>query len=237
MPARRSFARRAASRLKRFVRGDPRQDPARVFDRVYETGAWNSDVGSDEDVVSGSGSLPANSRPYEDLVVERARALGVRRLVDVGCGDFQVAGRILERLPEVDYVGLDVSARAVERNARRFASERVRFAQLDIARRDPPKGDLVLCREVLQHLPHAMVARALPRLAGFPAALLTNCVNRAPTQPMNRDIPLGHCRSALGSGLDLTAPPYGVTAVERLRVAHDRLPYDIVTLEIGGAAA
>ncbi|MEM1314168.1 MAG: class I SAM-dependent methyltransferase [Pseudomonadota bacterium] len=241
MPAQRSLARRAASRLKRMVLGgpgrDPARDPARVFDRIYADGAWNGDVRSGEDIVSGSGSLPQNSRSYEDLVVERARALGVRRIVDIGCGDFQVAGRILERLPEVDYLGLDVSALAVQRNLRRFAREGVRFAQLDIARRDPPAGDLALCREVLQHLPNAMVARSLRRIAAFPAALLTNCVAAAPSQAMNLDVPLGHCRASLGSGLDLTAPPFGLKAVERLRVAHDRLPYDIVTLEIGRAAA
>jgi SAM-dependent methyltransferase len=229
---RRSLPRRIASRLKRLVMGDPAKDPARVFDRIYQTGAWDVDVNSREDIVSGSGSIPENSGPYEDLVVERAQALGARRIVDVGCGDFQVAGRILERLPGVEYVGLDVSSIAVERNRSRHASDRVRFEQLDIARRDPPEGDLVLCREVLQHLPNAMIARALPRFARFPAALLTNCVARAPSQAMNVDVPLGHCRSALGSGLDLTAAPYSLKAVERLRVAHDRLPFDIVTLEL-----
>jgi len=77
--------------------------------------------------------------------------------LEVGCGD----GRILERLPErISTVGVEYSYQATRRLAGRAlcaSSERLPFSDRSF--------DLVLCCEVLEHLPDEMFRRTLDELA------------------------------------------------------------------------
>ena len=81
------------------------KDNGAIFDEIYRKNHWGG-----EGIYSGVGSEESNSRPYEDLVVSYVEEHGIKSIVDVGCGDFQVSGRILDRLPDsLTYTGVDVS--------------------------------------------------------------------------------------------------------------------------------
>ena len=84
-------------------------------------------------------------------------------MVDGGCGDFSIGSRLASKFDE--YLALDVSSRIVEINKSRYAdlcaSGRVTFGFMDMTSTTFPPTDLVLIRQVLQHLTNAQIQKIL----------------------------------------------------------------------------
>src|SRR5262245_25314339 len=101
--------------------------PQEIFGEIYRDNRWGGLSGT---FSSGSGSSAAHADLYARTVCTFAREHGVRRIVDLGCGDFTVGARLLDA--GADYVGVDVVPELIEHNERRFGSSSVSFACLDI---------------------------------------------------------------------------------------------------------
>lgn len=120
-----------------------------VFDRIYETNAWG---GGESPSGPGSGS---DQRQYlGPAIVELALDLGVRSVLDLGCGD----GFWMPDLP--GYRGFDVSPRAINLSRARHP---YRDYTVDIGG-NLPRVDLVISRCVLQHLSFADGLAMLQRI-------------------------------------------------------------------------
>ena len=169
---------------------------ASIFARIYKLNSWG--------LGSGHGSLPNVTEGYRKFVQSFMLENEVITVVDFGCGDWQFS-RFMD-WSKVDYLGLDVVDEVVQKNQRKHGSKNVRF-QLTPARfSDVPTGDLLLVKDVLQHLPtniiHSFMAEVVPR---FRFALITNCIE--PASQRNREIQLGGWRP-----LDLRADPFRYAA-------------------------
>ena len=126
-----------------------------AFESIYSRGGWGG-------LGSGPGSLPYNARPYATYVADTLRRKAVRAVVDIGCGDWQMwpAGAF----DGVDrYIGFDIVTAVVEKNRAMNRSPKCEFHVGDATRMPLPPGDLLLCKEVLQHLPNADVYAFLDR--------------------------------------------------------------------------
>jgi trans-aconitate methyltransferase len=133
-------------------------------------------------------------------------------VIDIGCGDFSV-GELL--LPAVGrYRGFDISRVIIEANRRRFADVRkASFDVFDITSDDLPETELLLVRQVFQHLTNAQVEQALCRIeAARPRrVLITEHVCRPGSGvEMNRDLPSHSVitRVSARSGIDIGRPPF-----------------------------
>jgi 2-polyprenyl-3-methyl-5-hydroxy-6-metoxy-1,4-benzoquinol methylase len=169
----------------------PRDAPS-VFTCIYERGVWGGG--------SGAGSNIEHTAVYAGLVQYLIASRSVRSIVDLGCGDWRFS-RYLD-FTGVDYLGVDVVPAVIEANNAQFASTGIRFECADVAAFPLPECDLVLCKDVLQHLSNANVLRVCSRLAQGRCWLLTNDFHSA-----NEDCANGDTRP-----LDPTSAPFFVAA-------------------------
>ena len=135
-----------------------------VFDDIYAKSLWG--------VGSGGGSDPDALGPYLAYLQNMLRTVNIRSILDLGCGDWRYV-RTLD-LCGADYVGIDCVRSVVDENTRKYSGDRVRFVFGDLLDMDFPPADLLICKDVLQHLPTEGVLRILPKLEKFPCCLLTN---------------------------------------------------------------
>lgn len=100
---------------------------------------------------SGSGSRGEEGAWKARFVVEEAQATRPQTLLDLGSGDGVVGAQIMRALPEARYLGVDISPAAVALASSREAP-RMQFLEGDLVS-SRHGADLVLCLDVLFHLP------------------------------------------------------------------------------------
>ena len=193
-----------------------------AFETIYRNDLWNRG--------SGPGSSPVNTIEYRAFLERFLEANAIRTVTDFGCGDWQFSH--LVDWSAVNYTGMDVVPALVQENAARYGSDKVSFvtfSSLDSL----PGGDLFICKEVLQHLPNAMILECLNAIrARYRFSLLTNTIE--PGEDVNQDIPVGDWRP-----LRLDLPPFsarGATVFTYFVEADNQLWRNAVFLLLGDAA-
>lgn len=116
------------------------------FRDAYRARAWVTHEGQESR--SGLGSDIAAAGRVATALPELLERLGCRRLLDVGCGDWNWMQHV--ELP-CEYVGVDVVDEVIKAN-RHYERPGVTFAVVDAVIGPLPEADVVLCREVLFHL-------------------------------------------------------------------------------------
>lgn len=184
-----------------------------LFREAYEGAPiWGEEFAG----TSGSGSTPANARPYIEFLENFIREHDIHSVVDVGCGDWQFSK--LLNWEGIDYLGVDIVASVIKANQEKYGASNIHFFKADGTTVRLPEADLLLCKDVLQHLPNKNIAFFLKTLSKYKYCLLTNDVDPRTLSSKNEDIPAGHYRV-----LDLTAAPFNLKAekVFRYRSANE----------------
>ena len=120
-----------------------------VFDAIYLTDEWGKG--------SGQGSDPINAAPYVALL--RNLLSTHRRILDIGCGDGRIANAL--DLDPSHYWGQDCSQEALDL----FRQTCSLPCSLDFP---PWEPDIILIKDVLQHLPMEEVVQLLSFYPGIP---------------------------------------------------------------------
>ena len=212
-------------RLKKFASAQAwsdGRDLRETFEGIYSEAKWGA-ARDGSPFWSGNGSRPEFSAPYEDFVVGfLEQHPDIESVVDLGCGDFQVSRRILERLERtVFYTGCDIVRPLIHHHAERYGGPDTSFRIVNAVEEDPPAGDLVIIRQVLQHLSNEQARRVLERarrlfdVAIISESLPTRC--RAPNLDIRHGIAT---RIALGSGIYVDEPPFSLPVAASIEVPH-----------------
>jgi Methyltransferase domain len=190
-----------------------------AFDEVYRKNMWKQGNSP-----SGVGSEGLWAERYAKLVLAYADKYNIRTVVDGGCGDFSIGSRLA---PSFDrYTALDVSPRIIKRNKERYAglypNQQLSFAVADMTMTTFPSADLILIRQVLQHLTNAQIERILHNLemSTWRRALIVEEVHEPRNNQMpNVDLPSHTVRTrvGLGSGVFIDKNPFNRSA-KRLAV-------------------
>lgn len=177
-------------------------DAEDIYRQIYATDHWQGG--------SGPGSTADASAEYRRIVQRLLASTEIRRVLDVGCGDWQVGS--LLGWSGIDYTGVDVVEEVIAANTARFGSPRVHFEVADARTGQLPPADLLLVKDVLQHWPTADVQRFLSgTLPRYRYALITNDIASTHfTGQLNQDIEMGSWRT-----LDLQAPPFDLAVRAR----------------------
>jgi ubiquinone/menaquinone biosynthesis C-methylase UbiE len=97
--------------------------------------------------------------PQELPLLRRYPLPGAPRVLDAGCGTGEASRRLAEAFPQAAILGVDVLDGSLERAREKAAAfgDRVRFENRSIFELGLPGAsfDLVVCRHVLQSIPHA----------------------------------------------------------------------------------
>lgn len=90
---------------------------------------------------------------YLDRMAHHVRALAPRSVLDAGCGEGYVYRGLRERSVTVKWSGTDASADAVALAAQRFPQCEWSVGDLRNMTQATASADLVLCSQVLEHIP------------------------------------------------------------------------------------
>jgi hypothetical protein len=213
LPARASKRLRAYrnAREERALAGRP---PREIFNEIYAKKQW----GGSDDVpfFSGVGTHGDGAPQYVQAVSAFLGSLPAKPdVVDLGCGDFHIGAQI--RPAAKTYIALDVVDSMIAHHREKFAHLGVDFRVLDASEESLPAGDVVIIRQVLQHLSNDRIRRIVDQLPSlFEWAIVTEHLPAGNFQS-NADKPTGpHARIYLTppSGVVLTDPPFNLKTLE-----------------------
>ncbi len=197
-----------------------------AFEQIYSKREWGA-APDGSPFWSGNGSRVDQSLSYEDYVVNLLeRHPAFTSIVDVGCGDFQVSRRILQRGRQlagktISYVGLDVVPSLIEHHTARYTDPNTRFAVCNAVEGELPRADLGLIRQILQHLSNDQAAAILEKASrAFKAVIV---VESLPITMKAPNLDIGHgvtTRVALGSGIYIDQPPFYMPVIDHFDAGH-----------------
>ncbi|RUT24474.1 hypothetical protein C0V97_08450 [Asaia sp. W19] len=178
---------------------------SRVFSEIYR----NNDWGGSGNIYSGVGSDPHRCLDYINFICHYIGRLGHRVVLDIGCGDFRVGAEIARRCPETTFLAMDLVAEVIAANRQVYASiPNVRFEVLNLVDQVPAyESDLVIVKDVLQHLSNQSIQRAIRNLSRHKEIIFVNyMLTEYPI--VNEDKEDGkHIR---GGRLDFRAAPFNI---------------------------
>ena len=143
-----------------------RTNVAGVFETIYRKSVWASG--------SGGGSNPEFVKTYVSYVQTFLKQYSIRSVVDLGCGDWRFS-RLID-WDGIKYVGIDVVNSVIEANKQKYQSSNVDFFKANILDQPEsiPGADLLLIKDVLQHLSNTNVSRILSVANRYKYVLITN---------------------------------------------------------------
>jgi hypothetical protein len=204
--------RRALTRLRGLDRRFDGLSTREVFEKIHAERLWGE--GPDGRASSGSGTR--DTVAVDSYVAAVARHLADLppdlTFVDLGCGDFTVGQQLAPLCGRL--IACDIVAATIEENRALFPLPGVTFRVLDLVTDPLPEGDVILVRQVLQHLRNDDVAAFVRKMEAHPTCrrlIVTEHLSARPDFRPNRDKLSGAgIRVSLGSGLDLAAPPFSL---------------------------
>ena len=128
------------------------------FTRVYRENVWGG---------SGGGAGPEVSEPFARIASDLIRKHNVRRVIDIGCGSGWPATLI--DLNGAEYTGVDIVASVL--GQARAQHPQWKFIEADALTDELPDADLVLLKEITQHLSDADIQTLIERLRKYPMVL------------------------------------------------------------------
>jgi SAM-dependent methyltransferase len=178
-----------------------------AFDEIYEHALWGTNGG--DAGTSGFGSMMKATSVYRTFLAQFMKDADIHSVVDAGCGDWESTQAI--DWAGIDYKGYDIVASVIEKDKKQFGKPHIQFFTANIVDADLPPADLIIVKQVLQHLPNAAVAKFLEQLPKYKHALIMDSVEPKTLSGDNRDIAPGQFRA-----LDLTRPPFNLLAAKVL---------------------
>lgn len=206
----RDFTRESASSTAEAVAADD-YARRRAFEVIYAERGWGRDPQGKG--TSGSGSTLEFTRLYRVFLQDFLAAHAIRSVVDAGCGDWQFSQAI--DWSGIDYLGLDIVAPLIEANRKRHGAPNIRFAVADIVRDELPSADLLIVKDVLQHLSDADISRFLAQLPRYRHVLIVNDVHPDSLTGGPKNIRSGEFRT-----FDPSQPPHSLRGTKVLAWRH-----------------
>lgn len=174
-----------------------------IFSRIYKEKVWGQ--GEDGEGSSGPGSVFENAKEYISFLKGFLSSRSCTSVVDIGCGDWGLSKHI--NWDGIHYYGYDVVESVINKNTSKYGSKNIEFFCEDGIYSDTPPADLLICKDVLEHLPNDMILDFIDKLDSYKYCLITNDIDSSDTNPINQDCKVGGSRP-----LNLMLEPFNLKA-------------------------
>lgn len=177
-----------------------------AFENIYENNMWGlpSSDRRNKKFFSGGGTNITNDFElgYRKLLQSYLDKPDIKTVIEIGCGDFEVTGSL--DLSNVDYTGYDVVKSLIDYNNENFGSTNIKFVHSStIFQNLDLKADLIIIKDVLQHLPINFYLNFIKNIPNnFKYNLITNDYSN-----VNQNINFGDY-----TGNDFSAEPFNMKA-------------------------
>ena len=176
-----------------------------VMEQIYDQSLWG---GKEFDFYSGIGSHdPMIVNIYVKTVTNFLKSHDHKMTIcDIGCGDFNIGQHIFKYSKK--YFAIDIVEELIERNKIKFKTKNLEFLCLDIANEVLPKADVIIIRQVLQHLSNNEIQQILNRLKTCKYIILTEHLPVGDFIPNTNKIASQGIRLKQQSGVDILSAPF-----------------------------
>ena len=143
-----------------------------IFSQIYSDKIWGDGV---RVPLSGSGSKPENSITYVNIIKTYILENDVNSILDFGHGDFEMWkfwGD--EAFSTVDYVGIDVVEKLSVLTELNYGNSNRKFKFLDISQTPLPHADLLISKDVMQHLPISDICKFIGSFSRYKSIIICN---------------------------------------------------------------
>ena len=192
-----------------FSKMRPDHNSTNIFNDIYRNKLWGESHHENR-LFSGEGSHDLNlTEKYVKDLSSFLITLDSPSILDLGCGDFEVGSKLL--LFAGKYIAADVSSLVVEQNKIMFSDSGVKFIQLDASVDELPIVDVIIIRQVLQHLSNYDIQNILNNinLSNAKYLCITEHLPIENNFTPNIDKPTSvGIRLSLGSGVDIEKSPF-----------------------------
>ena len=166
-----------------------------IFTDIYTNKKWQDNYGTE----SGPGSSIECSKPYLDFLQEFCQVNNIKSILDLGCGDFNLMKHF--NFTGIYYLGIDIVDHIIIQNQQLHGTSNIKFkSESVIDYLNDTHVDLILCKDVLQHLSQTNILKVL-NIKNYKYALYTNDFS----DDVNSDVEDGKY-----SAIDLSKSPYNV---------------------------
>lgn len=128
------------------------QQLSTTFTKIYDEDIWTGG--------SGPGSRPENTIDYRNILINIIKKYNIKNVLDYGCGDWQFSHLIAWNEIVDSYIGVDVVDSVIQNNIKTYETGKIKFFKID-NNFDIPNVDLIICKDVFQHLPNEVVFKIL----------------------------------------------------------------------------
>lgn len=186
--------------------GSERHLTESLFASIYKYDLWHDREVSVEygGSSSGPGSSLRNTSVLRLMLPDLIEHLGVKTILDAGCGDFNWMKEL--DLRGVKVLACDIVPEVVASNNKRYASTNIEFFCMDIIRDVIPNVDLILCKDVFIHFSLPSVLKSIRGMKNSGSTYLLT--NHDKTLQSNVDT----ATSNIGRSINFRLPPFDFRA-------------------------
>ena len=150
---------------------------------IYRKGWWGRPNKSN--FYSGRGSHDLHIiEPYIDFMNNFIKLNDISIIVDLGCGDFNIGSRIFQNVKK--YIACDIVPELIHFNKNKYVYNSVVFCNIDAIKDKLPKGEVLMVRQVFQHLTNQEIQAILDKVYDFKYLIVTEGLPKYDFEP-NKD--------------------------------------------------
>jgi len=179
-----------------------------IFSTIYKENIWGGKQGQ---FYSGEGTYDPDAEVYIEKLVNFVRQHNIKSIAEVGCGDFTIMKKVLAQLPDVKFTGMDVVPALIAYHKENHQTDRINFQVTDAIEERLAPADLLIIRQVLQHLKNDAILKILSKIGAYRYALISEHIPITKDAEPNLEKSTGpHIRMRINSGVFIDQPPFSI---------------------------